>query len=321
MKKNFLIKLFWALFNLLTFGFIIASLAGFLGRMWWVFDLASHFRVQYLVVLVILGLVFGTGRRLLPACIAGIFFIMNLVLIAPLHFNGPMVNSLEESYRILFANAHTSNPQHHLIRNWIIEADPDIVALLEVDRMWLDDLNLDELGYLYSLEEARGDNFGIALYSRYPIFYSEFLYFGGLELPSIFANVMLNGSPVAFVVAHPMPPRNEHLTLYRNQQMSDLASFVAELKGSVIVAGDLNTTSWSPFFREWLEVSQLQDSRRGFGVQPTWPTYNWLLSVPIDHILITPDVQVHHRQVGPAIGSDHYPILMDFSIADDSGEN
>ena len=38
-----------------------------------------------------------------------------------------------------------------------------------------------------------------------------------------------------------------------------------------MLMGDMNCTSWSPYFQDMLTVSGLRDSRRGFGVEGSWP--------------------------------------------------
>jgi len=39
-----------------------------------------------------------------------------------------------------------------------------------------------------------------------------------------------------------------------------------------------------------------------------------LLGIPIDHCLVSPEIIVTKRSVGPSVGSDHYPVIIDFSI-------
>ena len=78
--------------------------------------------------------------------------------------------------------------------------------------------------------------------------------------------------------------------------------------------GDLNTTSWSPFFSDLIEESGLRDSRKGFGIQTTWPDGLFLLRIPIDHCLVSKDISVLDRRVGPSIGSDHFPVTVDLVL-------
>ncbi len=63
----------------------------------------------------------------------------------------------------------------------------------------------------------------------------------------------------------------------------------------------------------------LLDSRRGFGVQRSWPTSMKVsilgtMRIPIDHALVSRDVKVLDRRVGPFIGSDHFPIMVDIAF-------
>lgn len=36
--------------------------------------------------------------------------------------------------------------------------------------------------------------------------------------------------------------------------------------------------------------------------------------IPIDHFLLSPDVKVVSREVGPEVGSDHRPVTIDVDI-------
>jgi endonuclease/exonuclease/phosphatase family metal-dependent hydrolase len=58
----------------------------------------------------------------------------------------------------------------------------------------------------------------------------------------------------------------------------------------------------------------LRDSREGFGLQNSWPAYWPWLSITIDHCLVSRDIRLIDRKVGPDIGSDHYPVLVEVGI-------
>jgi endonuclease/exonuclease/phosphatase (EEP) superfamily protein YafD len=84
--------------------------------------------------------------------------------------------------------------------------------------------------------------------------------------------------------------------------------------GALVLLGDLNTTSWSPHFRDLINTAGLKDSRAGFGIQPTWPAGTPPLWIPLDHCLVSPEIKVHDRRVGPNVGSDHFPVIVEFSL-------
>jgi endonuclease/exonuclease/phosphatase (EEP) superfamily protein YafD len=78
------------------------------------------------------------------------------------------------------------------------------------------------------------------------------------------------------------------------------------------MVGDFNVTPWSPLFADLLRDSGLADSCRGFGWQPTWPTrLPAMFRIPIDHCLHGAGVAIVDRRVGPEIGSDHLPLLLE----------
>jgi endonuclease/exonuclease/phosphatase (EEP) superfamily protein YafD len=43
-------------------------------------------------------------------------------------------------------------------------------------------------------------------------------------------------------------------------------------------------------------------------VQPTWSARLPFGRIPIDHIFAPPDATVVRREIGPDVGSDHFPV-------------
>jgi endonuclease/exonuclease/phosphatase (EEP) superfamily protein YafD len=80
-----------------------------------------------------------------------------------------------------------------------------------------------------------------------------------------------------------------------------------------VVAGDLNMSPWSPFFRRFMKKSGLKDSEDSFGFQPTWPTYQPILYLPLDHVLVSRDIAIVDRRIGAKVGSDHLPVVVDLA--------
>jgi endonuclease/exonuclease/phosphatase (EEP) superfamily protein YafD len=69
-----------------------------------------------------------------------------------------------------------------------------------------------------------------------------------------------------------------------------------------------------------MRISNLHDSRKGFGIQPTWPSDKPIFMVPIDHVLVSKEIRIQNRFTGPDIGSDHRPVIVDFSLDFTSGK-
>ena len=81
-----------------------------------------------------------------------------------------------------------------------------------------------------------------------------------------------------------------------------------------MVLGDLNATAWCYAFRRFLRETGLKDSARGWGYQATWPTGFLPLRIPIDHCLLSPDLKVLNRRIGPNVGSDHFPLTVELAL-------
>jgi endonuclease/exonuclease/phosphatase family metal-dependent hydrolase len=87
------------------------------------------------------------------------------------------------------------------------------------------------------------------------------------------------------------------------------------LEEPVVLIGDFNLTPYSPYNDDLLSGSRLRDCARGRPLTPTWPTWFAPLWIEIDRCFVTPEIRIASYQVGPAIGSDHYPLVMDFHVS------
>lgn len=298
----------------------IASLLGFAGTLWWVFELASHFRVQYGIALGAATLLLLFLRQWRWATVFGLFACINLAIIAPAfwsdHSSLPSSSDHQPTLRVFLANVNLDN--HDPARIWqvISEHHPDFVMLLETTPWLLQQLTDLTKHYPHHITAPREDPFGIALFSRHPFLKANTVYLGAAGLPSITAEFMASGRRFTLLGTHPLPPVSAECVQDRNDQFAQLATFAKQARQPVLVVGDLNTSPWSPYFEQLLTASGLRDSARGRGIFPSWPVGRLPLWIPIDHALFSKGISIQHRETGPDIGSDHYPVIVDFQVTD-----
>lgn len=315
-------SLFGWLLSMLTFLLCVATAAGFMARWWWPFELACHFRVQYGLLLAVATLLWLLGRRWKQVLIATVFAAANLAVVYPLYVRPTADLAAGETFRVVSLNVMMDNRQYQNVLQMVRETEPDFLALLEVDSRWTDALAELKTVYPFSHELPQVSNFGLSLYSRHKIESVEVEHLGDFNVPVIVAHCDVRGQPLTIIVTHTFPPVGEARAHQRNVQLTDLAKVVAAQQGAnaqrgpVILVGDLNVTSFSPYFHDLLRDSGLRDSQLGFGVQPTWSTDMPLLRIPIDHCLTSSQIDIHNRRVGPHVGSDHFGLIIDFSISD-----
>lgn len=293
----------------------MATLAGFAGRYWWFFDLFSHFRIQYLVSGAALALLLLLCRRFLSSAAAGACLAINLFCVWPYYLPpAPRQDATLPVWRAATINVNTANERFDLVTDYVRETRPDVLLLVEVNGAWIKAMEAISAEYPFQRCEPREDNFGIALYSRSPWLKCETVYLGEAQVPSLVAAFEVRGRTLTVFGTHALPPVDDVYSRRRNSQLSAVADFLASVSGPKILLGDLNATPWSFVFGNLLERSSLRDSSLGMGVRPTWPAGSLILKLPIDFCLVSREILVRDRWIGPSVGSDHYPLAVDFSL-------
>ncbi len=295
---------------------IASTIVGFCGAWWWVADLFAHFRAQYVVTLIVGAGAAAALRRFRLAGLAGAVALTDLFTIVPLYLGRPAVPRDATHVRVLEINVQMDNPDHERLARLIAARDPDVVALVEYDDVWRVDLAPALAAYPYRFENARDDWFGSAIYAKRPLTDGRAVYFGGSEAGASVATIDVGGTPVTFVVVHPPPPINAHDAADHARALAGIGDAIGSrsLGARVVVVGDLNTTPWSARFRDLVRRGRLHDTRRGFGLQWTWPVERPLLWIPIDQCLVSDGIVAASRTIEPSIGSDHYPVLLDLAV-------
>ena len=289
--------------------------AGLFGRFHFLLDMCSHFRLQAVVALLLGGFVILMYSR--KNILGAIPFAVGIVVAGTLYpycrFVPPDSQN-RPTTRILAFNVLTSNQKIEQAVAYIIEQDPDIIVLQEVDSQWMDTLQNQLSGkYPHQLARPRADNFGIAAFSRIA-FSSAFIRNpGDQDVPSVeLVFQSREKGQFRIIGTHPLPPVSHEYWQSRNTQLNAIAENVRDSPIPTIVCGDLNTTPWSPFFRDFINTSGLRPASLGRGIPPTWTGNTKWLGLPIDYVAVPPEVHVTQRHVGPNLGSDHRPVIVDF---------
>lgn len=308
-------RLLWGLLNFFGALSCLATVLGFAGRWGWVLDLFSTFRMHYLVTLVALCVAVLVGKKYRWAGLFAFCAMLNLLTVAPYYFPSPRSPSSEFSaLRVVSLNVNTENDQYDLVAQFLRERHPDFVLLMELDVAWVHGLEDLKRDYPYQVVEPRGDNFGIALYSRHPLVHGEVAYLGESGVPSVIAVCELGGRRFTLLGTHPLPPLHRDTSLLRDAQLEVVAERLKAEKGAKMLLGDLNMTPWSSAFGKLLDKAGLRDSSLSRGIHPTWPTSRIWLGVPIDFCLVSEQIAIRDHGVGSAVGSDHLPIVVDFGF-------
>lgn len=298
----------------------LVTVASFFGRWVWWLDVLANFRAQYVVGLALLGLIVAMSRwRKTGYAILGVA-LLNLVFVVPLYIGSPAEAKVDaDRMRIMSFNLLSTNEQYSDVIDYIRTVDPDLVMLHEASRPW--EVAIESAGLGYEIIPGRSDDliFGTLVLVR------------GEDITAVSHGyaasapraVSLTYTPVGWQTelsvlgTHPLAPTDRERAGLRDAQLGFAADWAAEQDGAFLVVGDFNATPWSWPFRRLMASADLENSQDGFGLQPSFPTTsNLLMRVPIDHLVYSPALEVTARQLGPDLGSDHFPLVVDLQLAD-----
>ncbi|MFC5719131.1 endonuclease/exonuclease/phosphatase family protein [Streptomyces gamaensis] len=237
-------------------------------------------------------------------------------LLRPYGGEGPVARGpVAAQLRILSANLEFGQATPGLLQ--ALRRDrPDLVSVQEcspdVCAAALDSAEV-RAAYPYRVVTGDGRAEGSALLSRFPLTEDGEVR-GTLAMPR--AVVTVNGVPLRFQVAHPMPPLPGQLGVWRTE-LSRLRA-VAAARGSTatVIAGDFNASQDHAAFRSLLDTG-LRDSATtlGHGRTPTWPSLTAPpLGVQIDHVLVSPALEPRSVRFLDLADTDHRAVLVEAAL-------
>ena len=306
------------LFAGLSISAIALSLIGYLGRLNRYFEFASGYKLQLLLLALLSLIYFLLKFKKLWIVINIGCILLNLGVILPWYFNQPVIVNSEDyqPLKVLSYNVLWSNKDYGSAIALVNQEQPDIAIFQEAIPPWHQGLKPLQSNYPYHI---RADKLEIEVYSKLPLPQPEIKLYGTYR-GLVIVDLQIGDRSIKFLATHAYPQlyfghegwqiRNQHLEI-------GIGEYVADLSQPVIVLGDLNVSMWSPFYHSMIKRSGLRNARQGFGILPTQSTVApqfAALSAPIDHCLVSSDIQVKNFKLGRAIGSDHLPIVTELLI-------
>jgi endonuclease/exonuclease/phosphatase (EEP) superfamily protein YafD len=303
----------------------LASLLPFVETDTWWIRYLDFARVQFLIALVVLLVLYAVLRR--PR--GGLGWVPLGLALAAIGYNFYRIYPYtpfwpEEAIevgqcpagsriRILVANVQKSNEQGDRLLQIVRSAKPDLFLAMETDEWW--DKTLTRLNDQFPFRMQRIPEghafFGMHLLSRYALINPEVKFLFDNFTPSIFTGVRLpDGAVVSFYGLHPQPPQSwSQPTTMRDGHLLTAALQARSEQVPGILAGDFNAVPWERVTRRAMRIGNLLDPRVGRGLYPTYDAESLFLSWPLDQVLYQDRLALLDFEKLPEFGSDHYPML------------
>ena len=126
--------------------------------------------------------------------------------------------------------------------------------------------------------------------------------------------VDIEGRPLSLFAAHLILPFPFTAFDVQPAQADDVSTAAASVSGPRLLVGDFNAATWSAIVAKPRERAGLT-ALTGYG--GTWPTFlPRHASIPIDHVLASPELVPVSRKLLTAYGSDHRAVLAEIAFKD-----
>jgi endonuclease/exonuclease/phosphatase (EEP) superfamily protein YafD len=294
--------------------------------------LLDEFAVQ-LSGLALLGTVIAVTMRRWR--LATILIVLAATLAWPLLAHRSQAATVAEGPRlkVLSANLFYFAEDHQRTLDFLLASESDVIGLVELTPAWQ-----RALAPLIAKYPHRVDCFHSAEYcehmllSKFPIVKP---YAGGAggDAPIIAGGeIDWNGRSITVYATHLIWPLATDRSLpgpaevaaasylpglppiVQAREAADLALFLETQPADLILMGDFNGSPWGRVQRAFRTKTGLANHA---GWDFTWPSsLPWPLRLPIDHVLSRGHLVVTKFSAGPAIDSDHFPVIAEIGWRD-----
>ena len=280
----------------------------------WPFELFASF-TQQLIILFPLFFIIGLkySGRFVPvvfmfgACAFWPFFTFS-------NYHKPSLDLCAANcVTVLFANMHSDPKALTDLKPIIDTYDPDIIGMSEAPYGHdIKRLNSTLPQYTFQANLTR-DHSGKSLGSTLAIFSKDKILSQKVVIPESSgrhkrAVIKAQINNISVVIGHPMIPISPKTTKQRNIVIDTMAD-ILKAETHFVIMGDFNMTPWGPMFTN-LPGKRSHDPRWSI----TWPANRPLLGIPIDHILVSENLDVIDSKTLKKTSSDHHPIIMSVKL-------
>ncbi|WFR94204.1 endonuclease/exonuclease/phosphatase family protein [Rhizobium tumorigenes] len=224
----------------------------------------------------------------------------------------PAPADAQPSYRLLSFNIDGDNfSNSEKIADLVLNSKADVVEMFEAPPMLS---QMTRLAAVYPYRIGCGvmeDNCDSLLMSKRPFISQSIGSLSGLwRNRFILATVDIDGQKIAFASAHLSKP---YFDDFHADELAALSDSLNAVREPLLLAGDFNAAVVEPDMQAFLRRSNLAHV---FPEPATWPIEAGALGIAIDHVFARPPLQLKSvRRIEDAMGSNHYGLITDFTIA------
>jgi len=326
--------------NLLLFFFIIACLLSRSISDFFFIDILGQLGFQIIIFGIILFFILLFQKKFWASviCVFVCILFSADILLSCNHCKDSTINGLQNNnkIRLMTFNISYNNPISNFrnMKEMILYENPDVIQFQEISRKMLGEIKSLKSIFPYSSNLDKSLNlFDSVILSKHPL--------KNIKIVNKFiikADVILEGAELTIIGTHLPAPLNSLLfNLYSDlhlkftnithaqtipiatldvaiKQMQNLKTLADNSNKNLIIMGDLNMTTTSKRFTNFLKDTNLYTYASYKHPTSTWPTFlPGFLGIQIDHVLFSKNFKIIKKKTTNHFGSDHRPLIVDLS--------
>lgn len=314
-KQKFSVKPEWIHTGLvLATGLLaLATIVGRLGRFFFLFELCSHFSVQYAAIAALLTLFWLYRRHWLLTGVAALCLCWHSYQVLPWLMATPPAAGTKADVRILHANVLYTREEMQTTIDMIRREKPDLFVLQEMTPESVEQVTKALANtYPYTDTLMAKDPCFLLVASR-----TSFLVDQQARRNKLVLHMMTNvrGHDLSFMTVHTRTPILPSWFAERNDQLAFVSGRIQEVPQPAVLMGDFNISIFSPVYAQYFEDKpDIKACRKGFGLQQTWPRFLPPMMIPIDQAFVNSGFRTVNFRTLPQPGSDHKAVVVDLAF-------
>ena len=302
--------------NLLIYFFLIACFLSRFNSKIFFLDILSNLSFQILIGGIILIFILLFLKRFLATIICIIFCaVYSFDILSTCNKCNAVLKDKSQNkniIKLMIFNISYNNPTENFenIKSLILSEKIDILQFQEVSPQMNEKIRSLKSIFPYSTGLDKPlDLFDSLILSKYPLLNNEI---GQHRL--VQTNFILNEKKISILGMHLFPGGTQVNLNYALQQTNYLKEAVNNINTNLILLGDLNMTSSSKRFTNFLKDTNLYTYSSFKNITSTWPAFlpNYL-GIQIDHVLFTKNFRLISKKIANNFGSDHRPLIVELA--------
>lgn len=281
-----------------------------------VLDTLREPTIYLAAILVVAGIFLARSKVVWVLALGALVIGINLWRMWPYTFLAPAQVPLPEDVNgmscasVLSFNVLQTNDRYEATAKLIEAERPDILLLMETNRVWLDALQPQLARYGYTLAKPLENKYGMVFATTLQVDRAEMVANTSSNTPTLYATLRMgDGARFELIGLHPRPPLPGESTAQRDANIARAGSRTPDMLFNVLAIGDFNDVPWSSTTQKFVRDGGFSDPRAGRGSFATFPADYAFAGWPLDQIFVKEGVKVETLAIGSDVGSDHLPVL------------